>query len=109
MENRRVNRRFKLHQMVGISSNNEEVFISATGIDISLGGMQCTLSNQVQTGSDIFLMFEIPNGEENHVIKCYGDVIRQDKNETGYQLGITFKHLDNSDKTVLQGYLDSLE
>ncbi len=108
MENRRVNKRFKLHQMVGISRNNEEISIRATGVDISLGGMQCILTHQLQTGSDIFLMFEIPNGDENHIIKCYGDVVRQEINDNGNLLGISFKHLDNSDETVLKEYLKSL-
>lgn len=108
MENRRINQRFKLHQMVEINYLNEEIFINAAAINISIGGMQCRMNNQLETVSDLFLMFEIPNKNESHIIKCYGNISWQEKKEDGYYAGIVFVNMFRDDKEILQKYIDSL-
>lgn len=108
MENRRINKRFKLHQMVEINYLNEEIFINATAINISIGGIQCKINCHLESVSDLFLMFEIPNEDNPHIIKCYGNISWQKKEEDGYHAGITFINMFNDDKEILQKYIDSL-
>ncbi len=109
MENRRINKRFKLHQMIEISFNEEENLLNVLSLDISETGVKCKLRNPIKSSSEIFLMFEIPGDIEPHIIKCYGEISWQNRVENEYFAGIIFKNLYNKDKTVLNEYIETLE
>lgn len=109
MENRRANRRFKLHQMIEISFSKEETFINVLSLDISETGIKCKLKHTIKSSSEIFLMFEIPTQGDPYIIKCYGEVSWQKKVEDEYFVGIVFKHLYDKDKTLLENYLETLD
>lgn len=109
MENRREFKRFKLLQVVEISFINGETFIDATSEDISLSGIRCRIKHPIKSGSEVFLMFEIPNGEGAHIIKCYCDISWQKKNGDNYIVGLFFKYLHKDDSDILESYLNNLK
>lgn len=109
MENRRVNKRFKLHQLVEISFTDEEIFVNAKALNISLGGMQCILSQEIESYSELFIMFEIEIEDQSKIIKCYGELSWQKKEGDKYSAGINFKDLYKDDKEILGKYLETLE
>lgn len=108
MENRRVNKRFKLHQLVEMSFSDEEIFINATTENVSIGGMQCRINQEIESYSELFIMFEIPDGEDTRIVKCYGELSWQKKDGDKYLAGINFKDLYADDKSLLSSYLESL-
>lgn len=108
MDNRRISKRFKLHQVIEISYTGEEIFNKATVLDISLEGIQCKLSNPAEFGSEIFLMFEVPQGANTRIVKCYGDIAWHKNNDEGFFVGISFKYMKKDDKAALSDYLTTL-
>lgn len=107
MENRRENRRFKLHQLIEISISKEENLLNVSSIDISVTGIKCKLSKPIKSGSEIYLMFEIPSNNMPHIIKCYGEIAWQKKIDNYYISGINFKDLNKIDKTVLNIFIEN--
>ncbi|WP_187759791.1 PilZ domain-containing protein [Thiospirochaeta perfilievii] len=105
MENRRINRRVKLQQLIEISYSNQENLLDANLEDISISGLRFSVNSPITTGSEIFLMFELPQENEGKIIKCYGEVLWQEKNNNTYIIGLKFKHLYRSDKEALESYL----
>lgn len=109
MDERRINNRFKLHQMVEINYLNEEIFVNAETVNISIGGIHCKLKSKIDFVSELFLMFEIPNDEDKYIIKCYGDVQWQKEEDDGFHAGIKFLDMFKADQEVLSKYFDSLQ
>lgn len=109
MDERRINNRFKLHQMVEINYLNEEIFVNAETVNISIGGLHCKLKNKIDSISELFLMFEIPDDSKNYIIKCYGDVQWQKEEDDGFHVGIKFLDMFKADQEVLKRYFDTLQ
>lgn len=109
MENRRVNERFVLHQLIEIVYTKEETFYNANTLDISAGGLRCQVKYPITTGAEIYLMFEIKEDDESHLIKCYGETTWVTKEDEHFIIGIKFKDLDEEDRVILDNYSQSLE
>lgn len=108
MENRRIHKRFKLHQLVEISNSKEESFINVYSVNISLSGLLCKVKTPIKTNSEIYIMFELQYLENPHVIKCYGEISWKVKENDFYLLGINFKHLSDFDSMVIQEHIEHL-
>lgn len=110
MDNRRVNERFILHQLIEIVYAKEETFYNAETMDISTGGLKCRVKYPIKIGSELYLMFEIKDDMgEDHLIKCYGELSWITKESDTFTVGIKFKDLEEDDIKALENYTKSLE
>ncbi|MBI9103417.1 MAG: PilZ domain-containing protein [Spirochaetales bacterium] len=108
MENRRKNSRFRLHQIIEMSCFSEN-FIHVSSVDMSINGMQFVTSEPIEHEAKVFLMFEIPDGQESYMIKCEGVHMWQKSLGDSYQSGVLFTTLTETDKIKINSYLESLE
>ncbi len=86
--------------------------IRANVMDLSHGGaglsVEVVSSRLYQSGNPIFIEIKLANGA---LIGSEGEVkwVKPLPHNTGYQLGVQFKKIDNQDKARLKEFLDELD
>ena len=104
-EERRMAPRVSLDQCVEVSFGKEN-FIDAAAVNISQTGMMCSSKVPVENLERIFLMINLPIGEELLKIKCDGIVMYTKQEGQTHFFGIHFVDLDGETGEILARYLD---
>ena len=106
-EEKRKAPRFSLHQLIRLSSNREE-FLQAEGINISLTGVLLHTEAAIDLYTTLFLMFEVETEEETYLFKTEGIVMRSEKENDYYSIGLQFTELTEEEKKHLKQYIEYL-
>jgi c-di-GMP-binding flagellar brake protein YcgR len=106
-KDRRRSDRFTIHQMIELSMSRETFFM-AEGKNISEHGILCVSDEYIEPYKKVFLMLSFPEGTDNYILQSDGIVIRCDKTDDGYAVGINFTDIDPTDKERLREYIQSV-
>ena len=82
--------RFTIHQLVEIQFS-VETFIQAEGINLSETGVLCSTESPVDPYTKVFIMIEMQLKEGNYTLKTEGVVVRCEKMNGDFQVGIQFE------------------
>ena len=104
-EERRKAPRVSLDQCVEVSFGKEN-FIDAVAVNISKTGIMCSSTAAVENLEKIFLMINLPIGEESHKIRCDGIVMYTKQEGQTHFFGIHFVDLDRDAAGTLARYLE---
>jgi hypothetical protein len=104
-DERRRAPRISLDQCVEVSLG-KEIFIDAAAVNISQTGMMCSSSVAVENLERIFLMINLPVGDESLKIKCEGIVMYTKQEGQTHFFGINFIDLDGETAGNLARYLE---
>jgi len=104
-EERRKAPRISLDQCVEVSFG-KEIFIDAVAVNISQTGMMCSSMVAVENLERIFLMINLPVGDELLKIKCDGIVMYTKQEGQTHFFGINFIDLDGETAGALARYLE---
>lgn len=99
--------RFSLHQIIRITVNREE-FLQAEGVNISLTGLLLHSDTVIDLYTTLFLMFEIETEEDTYMFKTKGVVMRSEKEDDYYSIGLQFTELTEEDMEHLKHYIDCI-
>jgi|GEM_PF-2476873 hypothetical protein len=102
---RRAYPRFHASLFISLGTGDERA-LSAKGIDISRGGLLCSVEEEVEAPSDVVAMINIPGA---YPIEAEAKVLRRSKVPAGWELAISFVRLREDDIPVLEQYLLSLD
>jgi len=106
--------RFKVDQLVVTqtpysSMNDEEVYMSADGANISVGGIGLTSPSVVQPLSQVYVIFSIPGpGDGLRSISCEGFVAHSHAGGGGCAFGVKFLNLAPADMAAIDAYVTSV-
>ena len=107
MKERRKYVRFEINQVVEMRMGRES-FVNAQGVDLSEAGILCKTDIPVDYSSKIFIMFQIPQKDGERTISCDGVVVRCDKSNSDYLVGIKFVDLKDADFKAISAYSASV-
>lgn len=107
-QNKRRSPRFSIQQLIRMSWDREE-FLQAEGVNISSTGMLLHSSVPMEHYSTLFLMFEIESSGGPRTVKTEGVVMRCEKEEDYYSIGVEFTELTEAEKKELNDFLSSLD
>lgn len=97
--------RFTIHQLVEIQFA-QETFFQADGINLSETGVLCSTESMIEPYTKVFIMIEMPLREGQYTLKTEGIVMRCEKGNGGYHIGVQFDSLFQSEKEKLKEYLE---
>ena len=100
---RRKYRRFDIPQIFRIEFMHEEQF-SATGLNISEGGLLCETEYKLEPLSRVFMVFILPD-KGHEILRNEGSVLRVKKRSHKYEFAVAFGDMTDEDKEVLHRYL----
>jgi len=101
---KRAEERFSIKQLVGLSSSGD-IFLSAEGLDLSLGGMSCAVDKPLEANTRVQLMIGLPYVAGDHLLKCEG-VVAHSRMENGVcVVGIEFAAMDPESRSMLEEHL----
>ena len=104
-EERRNAPRVSLDQCVEVSLG-KELFIDAAAVNISQTGMMCSSKTSVENLERIFLMINLPIGDDLLKIQCDGIVMYTKQDNERCFFGIHFVDLDEKTSKILARYLE---
>jgi hypothetical protein len=96
-------------------------WIATEGLNISMGGIYCHVPHFIPTMTKLKATLLLPGGEspagegweeapfEAEMVVVWSDPERETRGCDTYQIGCAFLPLENEQKRILQGYLDSLD
>ena len=97
--------RFTIHQLVEIQFS-VETFFQAEGINLSETGLLCSTESAIEPYTKVFVMIEMPLKEGQYTLKTEGVVMRCEKENGDFKVGIQFDSLFQSEKEKLKEYLE---
>ena len=103
---RRKSPRLSLNQCIQISFG-KETYIDAEAVNISENGILCSSSETVESLDRIFLMIDLPFGDQTKTIQCEGIPLHT-KHEAGKTFfGVQFTDINPFSKAILAQYLEN--
>ena len=105
MDERRRCPRFRIDQVIKISYG-EETFIQGSGINISECGVLLETNEPVEPCTNIFLMINLPIGEEGEEFTCEGVVTRTERSGNKFNVAIEITNIEDSIREKLRKYIN---
>ncbi len=105
-EERRKYPRFSLNQCIQISFG-KETFIDAEAVNISMSGILCSSSVPIDNLDKIFMMIDLPIGNEIKTIQCEGVPMYAKTVEGKNMFGVQFTEISEEACSDLKQYLDT--
>ncbi len=98
---KRASPRVPVRLRVNIFCRNRELQSSQAITNISLGGVYVELSEPIPFGSEIDMIFELPDG----IFECAGTVVRVESGERP-GIGVRLTRVEISDLRRMRAYID---
>lgn len=102
-QEKRKHQRFEIPQIFKIEFMREDPF-SATGINISEGGLLCETEYNLEPLSRVFMTFILPD-KSHELLRNEGSVLRVAKKGHMYQFAVAFGDMTDDDREQLRRYL----
>ena len=106
-DERRAAERYSIHQLIDISADGV-VSITATGLDLSTGGLSCVADRPLEPMSPVFITLGLPFVSGDHLVKCGGFVARAQMSGGKCIAGIQFTDLPEEYKSMVEEYLAAI-
>lgn len=104
---KRTTARFSIQQLVGLSADGT-AFLSAKGLDLSLGGLSCETGEPLEPKTPVYLMLGLPYASGDHLIRCEGFVAHARRQDGKYVVGIEFTGMSGEHRSLLEEHLSAL-
>lgn len=85
------------------ASESHAVFVEAQSVNISSGGIRVVCLEKIKVGDNLNLRFSLPDGKE--VISAKGVVIWLEKQPVGYDAGIEFTSIQDTDRARIKQFV----
>lgn len=103
-QNRRQEPRFFISQLIEMSFGKER-WVRATALDISRHGFRGRLSDEIDPGSAMFVLFHL----EDEAVQVEAIAMHVSKNEDGTtDVGFQFTTVDERARKALDSFIDTL-
>ncbi len=104
LENRRQEPRFSISQMVEMSFGKER-WVHARGLDISRNGFRGKLSEEIETGTTVYVLFRI----DEKPVQVEAVAIHVSPTEDGlYDTGFQFSSVNDPSRAAIDTYIMSV-
>lgn len=98
-EDKRRSPRFRIEQMIKLD-RGKETYIETEGINLSQHGLLCMTKEKIEPDTKVFFLLRVDHEGLPREVKCEGVVMRSEKTEYGYDLGVQIS-------TIEEGSLDA--
>jgi c-di-GMP-binding flagellar brake protein YcgR len=106
-DDRRSTTRFMIEQLVEVSFDRE-IFIDATAIDLSLGGLRVQTAQRLEPDVHVFVIFKLtPREGQEILIPAECIVIHSKPNKTLWDIGLRFHEISAADRGFVKKILES--
>jgi len=103
---RRSMSRVVIEQFVEVSFD-KEIFMQASAIDLSLGGLRVKTGDKLEPGARVFVMFRIPDeASKNLMISAECVVIHCVATDSDWTVGLRFHEISSNDRNQIKHMLD---
>jgi c-di-GMP-binding flagellar brake protein YcgR len=102
-QDKRKHPRFKIDQIIRLTYGNE-LFIQASGINISEGGVFCRTMEYVEPYTKVLILMEAATDSGEMELSSEGMVTRIEDDGEDYLAAIEFSSMNESDKEKLKKY-----
>ena len=102
---RRSMSRVVIEQFVEVSFDRE-IFMHASAIDLSLGGLRVQTSDKLEPGARIFVMFRLPP-KDGILISAECIVIHCVASDDQWTIGLRFHEISAHDRGLIKELLDA--
>jgi hypothetical protein len=107
-DERRASKRFSIKQFIDVSSGDDD-FLQATAMNLSAGGLSCTLKSPLQPMTPIFVMIGLHQAEGGEkVLKLDGYVAHSRMDKGVCYAGISFVEVSPPNRELLDLFLADL-
>lgn len=101
---KRKHQRFKIPQIFEITFTKEEPF-SASGINISEGGLLCETEYPIEPLARVFMVFILPD-KGHEILRNEGSVLRVSRKKEKYEFAVAFGDMTDEDRAQLKRYIN---
>jgi c-di-GMP-binding flagellar brake protein YcgR len=103
-DNRRQEQRFSISQLIELSFGKER-WVHARGIDISRNGFRGKLSEEIDTGSSMYVLFRI----DDTAVQVEAVAVHISPDEDGmYDAGFQFSSVDTTARAAIDTFIQSV-
>lgn len=102
--NRRQEPRFSISQLIEMSFGKER-WVHARGLDISRNGFRGKLTEEIDTGSSMYVVFRI----DDQPVQVEAIAVHVDPDEDGtYDAGFQFSSVDSTARAAIDAFIESV-
>lgn len=104
---KREHERFRINQLIGYYPNREE-YLWAEGMNLSMGGLQCSSREALDPLTNVYVMLGVPTEGGEHLVRCEGYVAYSRMEGDHCLFGVKFEQISSEDRPFLEQYVESL-